>query len=257
MKFDTIKVELEEELGIATITINKPPVNALGSDDYGELYEALYKLSKNKVIRVLILTAEGEKLFVGGSDVKEFTALDGETGPLYTERNNNVRAYLYNFPKPVICALNGSAYGGGVGLAICCDIRLCVPEAKFNLGEINMGILGLTQHFTARCFNGTARKMVYTGERITATEAMRIGLVDEILTREDLLPRARQIAKEIASKSPLAIQYAKQCMIEAEKNSLDKIDFEAACIGKLWATEDKNEATSSFLEKREPVFKGR
>ncbi|WP_298030443.1 enoyl-CoA hydratase/isomerase family protein [uncultured Dysosmobacter sp.] len=257
MKFDTIKVELEEELGIATITINKPPVNALGSDDYGELYEALYKLSKNKAIRVLILTAEGEKLFVGGSDVKEFTALDGETGPLYTERNNNVRAYLYNFPKPVICALNGSAFGGGVGLAICCDIRLCVPEAKFNLGEINMGILGLTQHFTARCFNGTARKMVYTGERITATEAMRIGLVDEILTREDLLPRARQIAKEIASKSPLAIQYAKQCMIEAEKNSLDKIDFEAACIGKLWATEDKNEATSSFLEKREPVFKGR
>lgn len=257
MRFDTIRVDLEEELGIATITISKPPVNAMGSDDYGELYEALYKLSKNKAIRALILTAEGEKLFVGGSDVKEFTALDGDTGPLYTERNNNVRAYLYSFPKPVICALNGSAFGGGVGLAICCDIRICVPEAKFNLGEINMGILGLTQHFTARCFNGTARKMVYTGERITAAEAMRIGLIDEIMPREELLPRARQIAKEIASKSPLAIQYAKQCMIEAEKNSLDKIGFEAECIGRLWATEDKNEATASFLEKREPVFKGR
>jgi len=257
MKFDTIKVELEEDLGIATIIINKPPVNALGSDDYGELYEALYKLGKNKAIRVLILTAEGEKLFVGGSDVKEFTALDGDTGPLYTERNNNVRAYLYNFPKPVICALNGSAFGGGVGLAICCDIRICVPEAKFNLGEINMGILGLTQHFTARCFNGSARKMVYTGERITANEAMQIGLIDEIHPREELIPRARQIAKEIASKSPLAIQYAKQCMIEAEKTALERIDFEAECIGKLWATEDKNEATSAFLEKREPKFKGR
>jgi 3-hydroxybutyryl-coA dehydratase len=256
MKFDTITADLENEIGLATITISKPPVNAMGSDDYGELYEALYKISKMKDIRVVILTAEGEKLFVGGSDVKEFIALDGESGPLYTERNNNVRAYLYNFPKPVICALNGSAFGGGVGLAICADIRISVPEAKFNLGEINMGILGLTQHFSARCFNGTARKMVYTGERITAEEALRIGFVDEILPREELMPRARQLAQEIAAKSPLAIQYAKQCMIEAEKNRLDRIDFEAECIGKLWATEDKTEATSSFLEKREPHFRG-
>lgn len=254
MKFDTIKVEVTEK--IATITISKPPVNALNSDDYGELYEALYKLSKNKEVRVVILTAEGEKLFVGGSDVTEFTALDAETGPLYTERNNNVRAYLYNFPKPVICAMNGAAYGGGVGLAICADIRLCVPTAKFNLGEINMGILGLTQHFTARCFNGTARKMVYTGERITAEEALRIGLVDEIVPTDELLARAHKIAEEIASKSPLAIQYAKQCMIEAERKNLEGIDFEAKCIGELWATEDKNEAVHAFLEKRSPNFKG-
>lgn len=256
MKFDTISVDLEETIGIATLRINKPPVNALGSDDYGELFEALYKLSKNKAIRSLIMTADGEKLFVGGSDVREFTELDGDTGPLYTKRNNSVRSYLYNFPKPVICALNGSAFGGGVGLAICCDIRLCVPEAKFNLGEINMGILGLTQYFNARCINGVSRKMVYTGEPISAEEAMRIGLIDEILPREELIPRARKIAKEIASKSPLAIKYAKQCMIEAEKNSLEKSVFEEKCIGKLWATEDKTEATNAFLEKRKPIFKG-
>ena len=256
MKFDTIQVALEEDSGFATITISKPPVNALGSDEYGELSEALYKLSKNKFIRALILTAEGEKLFVGGSDVKEFTDLDKISGPLYTARNNSVRAAVYNFPWPVICAMNGYAFGGGVGLAICSDIRLCVPEAKFNLGEINMGILGLTQHFTARCFNGVSRKMVYTGERITAAEAMRIGLVDEILPREELMPRARQLACEIASKSPLAIQYAKQCMNEAEKAALAGIPFEAACIGNLWATEDKNEAVKAFLEKREPKFQG-
>ena len=156
MQFDTIHYEIKGTTAI--LTIDKPPVNALNSDDYGELYEILYALSKNEDVRVLILTATGEKLFVGGSDVKEFAALNGYTGPMYTKRNNNVRSYLYSYPKPVICAMNGSAYGGGVGLAICSDIRLCVPDAKFNLGEINMGILGLTQFFVARCNNGVAHR---------------------------------------------------------------------------------------------------
>ena len=255
MKFEAIRVEIEKN--IAVITIYKPPVNAMGSDEYGELYEALYKLSKDPEVRVLILTAAGEKIFVGGSDVKEFMKLDGDSGPLYTARNNGVRAYLYNYPKPVICALNGSAFGGGAGLAICADIRLSVPEAKFNLGEINMGTLGLTQHMIARCFNGSARKMIYTGERITAEDALRIGFVDEIVPREELMNRARQLAEEIAAKSPLAVRYAKQCVIEAEKNRLSGIPFEAECIGKLWATEDQKEATSAFLEKRAPNFQGK
>jgi len=253
MLYSTIQCEIQEKT--AVLTIDKPPVNALNSDDYGELYETLYALSKDEEVHVIILTAAGEKLFVGGSDVKEFAALNGYTGPMYTERNSFVRSYLYHYPKPVICAMNGSAYGGGVGLAICSDIRLCVPEAKFNLGEINMGILGLTQHFVARCSNGVARKMVYTGENIDSQQAEEIGFVDEILPREDLMPRARQLADIISQKSPLAIRYAKQCLIEAEKGALAGLDFEAKCISKLWATQDKTEAVTAFLEKRSPQFK--
>jgi len=255
MQFDTIHCAIDGK--VAVLTIDKPPVNALDSSDYGELYEALYALSKDETVSVVILTAAGEKIFVGGSDVKEFAALNGRTGPLYTKRNNAVRSYLYHFPKPVICAMNGSAFGGGVGLAICCDIRLSVPEAKFNLGEINMGILGLTQHFIARCSNGTARKMIYTGERITAQQAMDIGFVDEILPREELMTRAMALAGQIAAKSPIAIQYAKQCVIEAEKQALMGLPFEESCVDKLWATEDKTEAVTAFLEKREPHFKNR
>lgn len=255
MRFDTIQCQVAD--GVATLIIDKPPVNALGSDDYGELYEILYKLSKDESIRAAILTAVGEKIFVGGSDVKEFFALNGRTGPMYTARNNGVRSYLYHFPVPVICAMNGSAFGGGVGLAVCCDIRLCTPEAKFNLGEIDMGILGLTQHFAARCVNGISRKMVYTGERIDAQEARHMGLVDEIVPREGLMDRARQLAGKIAAKSPAAIRYAKQCMIEAEKNALAGLPFEEACVGRLWATEDKDEAVSAFLEKRPPRFRNK
>lgn len=254
MQFDVIQLRVEG--AIATLTIDSPPVNVLDSAGYGELNERLYELSRNQDVRAVVLTAAGERFFGAGSNVKEFAALNDVTGPIYSQRNMAVRSSLYHFPLPVICAINGSAYGGSLGLAVCADIRLSVPEARFNLGEINMGTLGLTQHLSARCHNGTVRRMVYTGEAIDAQTAREIGLIDEILPRAELLPRAYALAESIASKSPIAIRYAKECLIEAEKSALAGTDFEAERIYKLWGTQDKTEAVNAFLEKRKPQFKG-
>lgn len=254
MQFDVIQMRVEG--AIATLTIDSPPVNVLDSAGYGELNERLYELSRNQDVRAVVLTAAGERFFGAGSNVKEFAALNDVTGPIYSRRNMAVRSSLYHFPLPVICAINGSAYGGSLGLAVCADIRLSVPEARFNLGEINMGTLGLTQHLSARCHNGAVRRMVYTGEAIDAQTAREIGLIDEILPQAELLPRAYALAETIASKSPIAIRYAKECLIEAEKSALAGTDFEAERIYKLWGTQDKTEAVNAFLEKRKPQFRG-
>ena len=116
-----------------------PPLNALHSDAYAELFETFYELSKDDRIKVIVLTGRGDRAFVAGADVKEFLTLDKNTGPLYTRRNNAVREYIRQYPKPVICAVNGLAYGGGCALALVCDVRIAAERASFSLGEINMG----------------------------------------------------------------------------------------------------------------------
>ncbi len=254
MKFDYVYISINDD--IAIITINRPPVNALNSETYGELFEIFYKMEKNERIKAVILTGAGERAFAAGADVKEFVPFNSDTGTMYTRRNQHFREYVRNYGKPVICAVNGLALGGGFALALMCDIRIACEEAKFNLGEINMGILGATQYIARMAPSGTARKLVYSGETIDAPEALRAGLIDEIVKKEDLMERSLLLAKKIAAKSPLALKYAKLCMLESEKTFLGEgLIFEEKAIEKLWATEDKTEAVTAFLEKREPVFK--
>jgi enoyl-CoA hydratase len=256
MKKEYIFTAIEND--VAVVTINKPPVNALNSESYGELYETFYELSKDNSVKVVVLTGQGEKAFVAGSDVKEFTDLDGNTGPLYTKRNNSVREYVRQYGKPVICAVNGMAYGGGCALALVCDIRIACESASFSLGEINMGILGATQYIARIAHLGTAYKIVYTGDAIDAAEALRVGIIDEIVPRERLMERSMELAKKIASKSPLAIRMAKRCMVKAQQVSLEEgLRYEEGIMRELWGSGDKNEAVRSFLEKRKPVFTGK
>ena len=244
--------------GVAIVTIDRPPLNALHSEAYAELYEMFYELSKEDGIKVIVLTGHGEKAFVAGADVKEFLTLDRNTGPLYTRRNNAVREYIRQYPKPVICAVNGLAYGGGCALALVCDIRIAAERASFNLGEINMGILGATQYMAHFAHYGGACKLVYTGDPIDAVEALRIGIVDEIVTNDRVLTRSMELAKAIASKSPLAIRAAKRCMVKAQQSGLEEgLRFEENILAELWGSDDKNEAVKSFLEKRRPVFTGK
>ncbi len=243
---------------VAVVTINRPPVNALNSDAYGELYEAFYELSKNSSVHVVVVTGAGEKAFVAGADVKEFLAFDSETGLAYSKRNNNVREYIRRFNKPVICAVNGLAYGGGLALALVCDIRIACEEAKFNLGEINMGILGATQYTAWTAHFGTACKLVYSGESIDAETALRVGIADEVVPRDQLIDRCLSLAKKIAAKPPIAIKLAKQCMIASQEISLEEgLAFEEEALHDLWGTDDKNEAVQAFLEKRKPLFQGK
>lgn len=254
MKNEMIFCSIEND--IATITIDIPPVNALNSDAMGELYEILYKLRKVKDLKVVILTAMG-KFFAAGSDVKEFLEYDGTSGPEYTKRNDFVRHYLYTFPQPVICALNGGAIGGGLGLSLMCDMRITHSEAKFGVGEINMGILSFPQFLAMRISNGNARKMVYTGSLISAEEALNVGLVDEIVEKDQVYQRALELAENMAKKSPKALQYAKQCMLIADEPYLHGLDRENEFVFKLWDGEDHIEAVKAFLEKRDPHFTGK
>lgn len=243
---------------IAIITINRPPLNVLNSEAYAELYESFYDLSKDDRVKVIVLTGHGEKSFVAGADVKEFLDLDRNTGPLYTRRNNSIREYIRQYTKPVICAVNGLAYGGGCALALVCDIRIACEGSSFNLGEINMGILGATQYIARLAHFGGACKLVYTGDAIDASEALRIGIVDQIVPRDRLMEYSTELARKIASKSPLAIRLAKRCMVNAQEASLeDGLRFEEGILAELWASHDRTEAVVSFLEKRKPVFTGK
>ncbi|MCD6401608.1 MAG: enoyl-CoA hydratase/isomerase family protein [Anaerolineales bacterium] len=256
MQNDYIRVEIDED--IAIVTIDRPPVNALNSSAYGELFEVFYAISKNDAVKVVILTGAGKKVFVAGADVKEFLDFDSETGMSYTKRNNYVREYIRKFNKPVICAINGWAFGGGCALALVCDIRIASQNAKFNLGEINMGILGGSQYIAQLAHFGTACKMVYSGETIGVETALRTGIVDEVVEADKLMERCADLAKKIASKSPLAVKFAKECMNEAQEGSLkDGLKYEEEVLSRLWGTNDAKEAVNAFLEKRNPVFIGK
>ncbi len=256
MKREYIVSEINDR--IAVVTINRPPVNALNSDAYGELFETFYELSKDDSVHVVVLTGAGEKAFVAGADVKEFLAFNSETGLAYSKRNNNVREYIRKFNKPVICAVNGLAYGGGLALALVCDIRIVCEEAKFNLGEINMGILGATQYTAWMSHFGTACKLVYSGESIDAETALRVGIADEIVPKDALMERSIALAGKIAAKPPVAVAMAKQCMIKSQEGSPEAgLAFEEEVLYRLWGTDDKNEAVTAFLEKRKPRFTGK
>ena len=242
---------------VAVITLNAPPVNALDSSAYFDLYEAMYDFAVDDEIAVVVITGAGEKAFMAGADVKEFLKFNRQTGSIYTKKNSGVREYIRCFPKSVICAINGLALGGGCALALACDIRIACREAKFSLSEINMGILGGIPYAASIIANGTARKMVYSGETITSDEALRVGLVDEVVAREDLMPRCIHLAERIPAKSPIALKKAKEIMVLASEHLMpDVMQAEAAAISDLWATADKNEAVNAFLEKRKPTFQG-
>jgi len=242
---------------IAVVTIDRPPVNALRTQTYTELDQTFSALAQNNEVKCVIITGAGKKAFAAGADVNDFLALDSNTGAEYTRRNTQIRENIRNFPAPVICAINGLALGGGFVLALMCDIRVSSEEARLNLSEINMGIIGGTQHIAPYVSPGTAKIMVYTGDMITAQQALQLGLVDIVVPGPDLLGHCWAIARKIVSKPPLAIRYAKQSLNFAYSGGLSQgIEVETKYIEKLWGTRDKNEAVAAFLEKRTPVFKG-
>ncbi len=248
----------EHKDGYAVVTIERPPVNALNSPAYFELYQVFYQIALSAETRVVILTGAGEKAFAAGADVREFLDFDSGTGMQFTAKNQHIREYLRSFPKPVICAVNGMALGGGCALAMCCDTRLAAEHATFSLSEINMGIVGAIPYAAGIISQGTARRLVYSGESITAEEALRVGLVDEVHPAADLMPRCEALARKMAGKPPLALARAKACMVYASEHLMaDTAAFERRAIEALWGTEDKNEAVLAFLEKRPPSFRAR
>src|SRR5580700_5676933 len=258
--FQNIKFEKKNQ--IAYVTIDRPKVlNALNMATMQELKQAFAAIKDDAEVRVVILTGAGEKAFVAGADISELAQQSPISAKEYTHRGQAIIDSIEDLGKPVIACINGFALGGGCELAMACTMRLASENAKLGQPEVKLGLLpgyGGTQRLPRLVGKGIAMQLVLTGEMISAQDAYRIGLVNEVVAAAELIPRAEAIAAKIVANAPLAIQY---CM-EAVNHGLDMtladgLFLEATLFGVCCATEDKNEGTKAFLEKRPAEFKGR
>lgn len=255
-------VRLEKKNKIAYVTIDRPKVlNALNMATMQELHQVFTELKDDKETRVVILTGGGEKAFVAGADINELAKNDAVVAKAYTHRGQAVLDLIENLGKPVIACINGFALGGGCEIAMACTMRLASENAKLGQPEVKLGIIpgyGGTQRLPRLVGTGLAMQMVLTGEMISAQEAHRIGLVNEIVPADRLIPRAEEIAGKIIGMAPLAIQYCMEAVNQGMNMTLQEgLFLEATLFGVCCATEDKKEGTTAFLEKRAANFQGK
>jgi enoyl-CoA hydratase len=251
-----------KEKGVARITINRPEVrNALNRATRSELSYAIEEIEKDKDIRVVIITGAGDKAFISGADITEFREATPITIQEYT---STLGQELYNRIEdvsiPVIAMINGFCLGGGLELAMCCDIRIASENAKFGQPEIKVGFIpggGGTQRLPRLVGWGKAKELIYTGQIIDAVEAERIGLVEKVAPQDKLEEEVNQLAESIASKSPLIIKLAKKTINRGMYTDLAAgLNCERLTFALCFATEDRKEGINAFLEKRSPEFKG-
>jgi enoyl-CoA hydratase len=245
-----------------TLTVNREKVmNALNKETIAEMQTFFRGRWDDTSIGCVIITGAGEKAFVAGADIAELAELDSTAGVELAAHGQYLMRTIQNFPRPVIAAINGFALGGGCEMAMACDIRLASEKAKLGQPEVNLGIIpgyGGTQRLSRLVGLGKAMQLILTGEIITAQEAHRIGLVDEVYPHDQLQAKAIEMAELIASKGPLAIATAKECLHRGLEMALPVgCVLEKASFGQLCGSEDKNEGTRAFLEKRKPEFKGK
>jgi len=246
---------------VALVTISRPEKrNALNGATRGQLVAILDDLGADPEVRVVVLTGAGDKAFVAGADISEF---EGRS-PIDQFRVMSGRTVfdaVDRFPKPVIAALNGFTLGGGCELAMACDIRLAADTAKLGQPEVNLGIIpggGGTQRLPRLVGTGAAYKLLFTGELIGADEALRIGLVDEVVPAAELRARALSLAASIAQKSPVALQLIKEAVRASLRVPLDEgLRQETTLFGLAFSSEDKAEGVAAFLGKRAAEFTGR
>lgn len=253
---------LEKKSSIAYVTVNRPKVlNALNMATMDELRAAFTDIKNDSTIRVVIFTGAGEKAFIAGADISELAQQDAVSGKEYAHRGQSTLDLIENLGKPVIACINGFALGGGCEIAMACTMRLASDNAKLGQPEVKLGILpgyGGSQRLPRLVGKGLAQQIVLTGEMITAQEAHRIGLVNEVTAPADLIPRAEAIAAKIIANAPLAVQYTMEAVNKGMEMTLaEGLYLEATLFGVCCATEDKKEGTTAFLEKRPAQFKGR
>ena len=262
MNFENIL--LEKKNAIAYVTVNRPKVlNALNMATMEELRSAFHDIKSDAAVRVVILTGSGEKAFIAGADIAELAGIWCKkfAAKEYTHRGQNVLNLIENLGKPVIACINGFALGGGCEIALACTMRLASENAKLGQPEVKLGIIpgyGGTQRLPRLVGKGIAMQMVLAGEIITAQEAHRIGLVNEVTVAAELIPRAEAIAAKIIANAPLAVQYAMEAVNKGMEMTLSEgLYLEAVLFAVACATEDKKEGTLAFLEKRAAGFKGK
>jgi enoyl-CoA hydratase/carnithine racemase len=247
-------IEIHTAAGIAQVTLNRPnKFNAINDEMRAELMAAFADFDADPAVRAVILTGAG-KAFSAGGDLQAIMIPPEASRPRIVEP-------LDRFSKPIIAAINGLAYGGGLEIALACDIRIASTVARFALPEVRIGSMpgsGGTQRISPVVGPTLAAHMLLTGEPIDAARALAAGLVSELCEPELLLDAARAIAATIARNAPLAVIAAKRAMrVAAGMHNVENLDFERRLFNELALTEDRNEGRAAFREKRTPVFKGK
>ncbi|MDQ1763094.1 enoyl-CoA hydratase/isomerase family protein [Achromobacter aegrifaciens] len=248
---------------VATLTLNRPEaMNSIDPEMREQLHAAWKRIKEDDDIRVVILTGAGEKAFCTGSDLKKTMPPKESFAELTFGRatSDHLLAGL-DTDKPLICAVNGYAMGGGMELALACDIRVASDNAVFALSEVRIGSIpgaGGTQRLPRAIGSSNAMLMLLTGDRVDAAEALRIGLVSKVVSREELLPAAQEIARRIAQNAPLSVRSIKRLVVSGADMPLPAaLDNERYVFGLLRDTEDRIEGRRAFQEKRSPVYQGR
>lgn len=261
MSADRELVTLSTQDGVGLIVIDNPPVNALNVRVLTEFDLILDRVAMSDEVQVVIVTGAGERAFVAGADISEFPALDVASGRWKVRRGQKIFSKIAEMDKVVIAAVNGYALGGGCELAMACDIRVVAENARLGQPEVNLGIIpgyGGTQRLPRLVGEGRAKYLIFTGEMITAQEAYRIGLADVLAPAGGAVEEARKVARTIMSKGPVAVVLAKRAITRGLGMGLEEgLQLEADLFGYACGTEDKNEGSRAFLEKRPPQFKGR
>jgi enoyl-CoA hydratase len=257
MEYTTLRLDIAER--IATVTLNRPPVNAQNAEMRGEIIQLFDMLSDRDDVACIVLTGSG-KTFSAGADIRERPNL-GATPGAYGRHNRLVRECHFSIvecSKPVIAAINGPAMGAGLGLIMASDIWVASEEAFVSMPEINVGLAGGITFVRQFFGHSRTRRMFYTGMKVTAQEMYRLGLVEACLPADQLMPYAMEIAREMASKSPIALRLAKEAARLTEvMPTRDAYRYEQGNTVALSKTEDAKEAQRAFLEKRQPVYVGR
>jgi len=260
MNYQTLLVKIEQN--IATITLNRPQkLNALDHQTLSELDQAFGEIKNNKQAKGVLLTGSGAKAFVAGADISEIQKLSLEDGLNFARFGQAIFNRIEKFPKPVIALINGFALGGGCELAMACHLRLATEKSRFGQPEVGLGLIpgyGGTQRLPRLVGRGAALEILLSGNMLSAKRAFEIGLVNRVVAENELLDKGKELLNTILSKGPLAVRYVLEAVNRGQDLPLpEAINLEADYFAMACASEDMQEGTGAFLEKRTPQFKGK
>jgi enoyl-CoA hydratase len=258
--YEAIRYEAAD--GIATVTLNRPEVhNAMNQAMRRDLYACFEGLITDDAVRVVVVTGAGGKAFSAGADIREFTAPQVPTVFREDRRRVEFRSLMERCPQPIIAAIGGHCFGGGLELALACDIRIASADSRLGLTEVDLAIIpggGGTQRLPRLVGRGKALELILSAARIEATEALRIGLIERMVPAGESLQAARELAAVLAAKAPVALRYAKEAVVKGLALPLDDgVRLEGDLSVFLRTTEDRLEGAKAFLEKRKPRWIGR